>query len=234
MFKRIVFALLAVILAVMVCACGKNKQQVPEILPTPAEEALVKLRTIPEYPEGYPTIDDVVAQYKKACQAIGWIANTELAASDGDYGYKAHGMTYYKVLPDCYLGSKDAGKNPEADQLIYNMETLEAYFATLMTAEDASNYIIDITESYDVPKFIENEAGELYVLPYEFPPAGYEDDSTDTFELAKNEDGSYTLTVYYNTLDEEGNFKAQRSRDFKYVKKDGRWVFEDFILIKQH
>ena len=199
-----------------------------------ANAALEKMRAVPEYPEGYPTLDDVVAQYKRTCQAVGWIVGTELAAYDGDYGYKAYDMTYYKVLPDCYLGSKDAGKNPDAEQLIYNMETLEAYFATLVTADEAKDYILDIEDSFEVPKFVENEKGELYVLPYAFPPAGYADDSTDTFELFANDDGSYTLTVHYSTLDDEDNIDREHTYDVKYVNENGRWVFENFRLVKQH
>ena len=199
-----------------------------------AAAALEKLNVIPEYPAGHPTLDDVVSQYKKTCEAIGWIVGTELVATDGDYAHEAYGMKYYKVLPDCYLGSKLAGKNPDAQQLIYNKETLEAYLATLITETDAHEYVIDIKESFEVPKFTESKNGELYALPYAFPPAGYADDSTDTFELTSNGDGSYTLTVHYNTLDDDDNIEAECSYDVKYVKKDGRWVFEDFILVKQH
>ena len=199
-----------------------------------AATALEKLSVIPSYPAGYPTLEDVVAQYKKTCEAIGWIVGTELVATDGDYTYKANGMTYYKVLPDCYLGSGKAGKNPDAEQLIYNKETLEAYFATLMDKVDAHDYILDIKESFEVPKFVHSKNGELYALPYAFPPAGYADDSTDTFELKSNGDGSYTLFVHYNTLDDEDKVDRTHTYDVRYVKKDGRWVFEDFILVKQH
>lgn len=199
-----------------------------------AAAALEKMSVVPEYPEGYPTLDDVVAQYKKACQAIGWIVNTELAASDGDYGYDAHGMTYYKVLPDCYLGAAKAGKDPNAEKLIYNKETLEAYLATLISADEARDYVLDIDDSFEIPKFVEAGNGALYVLPYAFPPAGYGDDSTDTFDLTANGDGSYTLSVHYNTLDDEDNVEATHTYDVKYVKKDGRWVFENFLLVKQH
>lgn len=199
-----------------------------------AKAALQKLSVIPEYPAGYPTLDDVTAQYKRATEAIGWIVGTELVATDGDYTYSSHGMTYYKVLPDCYLGAKQAGKNPDADMLIYNKETFEAYLATLIAKDEAHEYIVDITESFDVPRFVESKNGELYALPYAFPPAGYGEDSTDTFDLKANADGGYTLSVHYNTLDEEDNVEATRTYDVKYVKKDGRWVFEDFRVVKQH
>lgn len=263
MLKRIVFAVLAVaVICLGLCSCKiqpQNDEIPPFVKNDPAtkpvedqpskdtvqdiskeevsklaEEALIKLKTIPEYPEGYPTLDDVVAQYKKACQAIGWIVNTELAASDGDYGYDAHGMTYYKVLPDCYLGAAKAGKDPDAEKLIYNKETLEAYLATLISADEARDYVLDIDDSFEIPKFVEAGNGALYVLPYAFPPAGYGDDSTDTFDLTANDDGSYTLSVHYNTLDDEDNVEATHTYDVKYVNKDGRWVFENFLLVKQH
>ena len=199
-----------------------------------ASVALEKLNAIPSYPAGYPKLDDVVEQYKKTCQAIGWIVGTELVATDGDYTHEAYGMKYYKVLPDCYLGSGKAGKNPDAEQLIYNKETLEAYLATLIGKEDAHEYVLDIKESFEVPRFTQSKNGELYALPYAFPPAGYADDSTDTFELKSNGDGSYTLSVHYNTLDDEDNVDRAHIYDAKYVKKDGRWVFERFRLVKQH
>lgn len=199
-----------------------------------ASAALEKLNTVPAYPAGYPKLDDVVSQYKKTCQAIGWIVGTELVATDGDYTHEAYGMKYYKVLPDCYLGSVKAGKDPDADKLIYNKETLEAYLATLIGKDEAHEYVLDITESFEVPKFTQSKNGELYALPYAFPPAGYADDSTDTFELKANGDGSYTLSVHYSTLDDEDKPDRTHTYDVKYVKKDGRWVFENFILVKQH
>lgn len=237
MFKKSLFALIAVLMVIMVCSCGAAKDRAEalqdEVL-TPAEAALEKLKAVPEYPEGYPTPEDVVSQYKKTCQAIGWIVGTELIATDGDYGYDANGLKYYKVLPDCYLGEKQAGKDEAAEQLIFDLETLEAYYATLISADEAHDYVLDINESFEVPRLVENENGELYALPYAFPPAGYADDSTDTFELIANKDGSYTLVVHYNTLDDEDNIDGEYTYKVKYVKKDGRWVFENFLLVKQH
>jgi hypothetical protein len=62
--------------------------------------------------------------------------------------------------------------------------------------------------------------------------SGYGDD--DSYELSANDDGSYTFTVHYTLLDEKGNVRANRSRDFEYANIDGRWVFKNFVLIKQH
>lgn len=197
-----------------------------------AAVALEKLSAVPEYPAGYPTLEDVVAQYKRANEAIGWIVGTEKIATDLDYTHEAHGLTYSKVLADCYLGAKNAGKNPDADMLIYNKETLEAYIATLIDEEDAYNYILDITESFDVPKFIESKNGELYALPYAFPAKGYGEE--DEYELIANADGSYTLKVTYDILDENDEVEKQGEYKAKYVKKNGRWVFENFRVVKQH
>lgn len=262
--KKIFAVLIACLTVFMLCACGENRNesghggaienvpsspqnkpsQKPETNPSSQQpqaditplvsQALEKLAAIPEYPEGYPTVEAVSAQYKKTCQAIGWIVGTELVATDADYTYEAHGLKYYKVLPDCYLGSKDAGKNPDADMLIYNKETFEAYLATLISSDEASDYIADIDESFEVPRFIEDRNGELYALPYAFPPAGYADDSTDTFELAANDDGSYTLTVRYFTLDDDDNPDREHTYSVKYVNENGRWVFKNFRLVKQH
>ncbi|MBQ7398869.1 MAG: hypothetical protein IJW06_00225 [Clostridia bacterium] len=197
-----------------------------------AAVALEKLSVIPEYPAGYPTLDDVVSQYKKATEAIGWIVGTELVATDADYTYQAYDMKYYKVLPDCYLGTKAAGKNPDAEMLIYNKKTFEAYLATLISADEASDYILDITDSFEIPRFVESKNGELYALPYAFPAAGYGEE--DTYELKANDDGSYTLSVTYDILDENDEVERQGVYNVKYVQKDGRWVFENFRVVKQH
>ena len=236
MFKNKVLILLSVML--VLCSCSVQKQEQNDTTQngsvSPAEEALVKMEKAPVYPEGYPSLDDVVSQYKRTCQAIGWIVGTELVATDADYTYEAHGMKYYKVLPDCYLGSAKAGKDDAAEKLIFNKETLEAYYATLIRAEEAGDYVLDIDESFEVPRFVEDEKGELYALPYAFPPAGYADDSTDKFELVSNDDGSYTLVVHYNTLDDNDEADREHTYKVKYVNENGRWVFENFRLVKQH
>lgn len=197
-----------------------------------ASVALEKLNTVPEYPEGFPTLEAVVAQYERANEAIGWIIGTEKIATDSDYTHEAYGMTYSKVLPDCYLGARNAGKNPDADMLIYNKETFEAYLATLIDADEAHDYVLDIKESFDIPKFVESKNGELYALPYAFPAAGYGEE--DSYELIPNADGSYTLKVTYTLLDDEDKVRGESVYNAKYVKKNGRWVFENFRVVKQH
>lgn len=213
----------------------KNDEQSSTVNIEPlASEALEKLRTVSEYPEGYPTVEYASSQYKRLCEAIGWIVGTELVATDGEYTYEAYGMKYSRVLPDCYLGAAKAGKNPDAQMLIFNKETYEAYLATMISADEAADYIMDIDESFEVPRFVESENGELYALPYAFPPAGYADDSTDTFELVANDDGSYTLIVHYFTLDDDDNIDREHTYNVKYVNENGRWVFKNFRLVKQH
>ena len=197
-----------------------------------ADAALEKMSEIPEYPEVYPTLDAVASQYRRANEAIGWVVGTELVATDGNYTITKDGMQYSRVLPDCYLGALKAGKDENADMLIYNMETLEAYFATLIRADEAHEYIVDIKESFEIPKFVEASNGELYALPYAFAPSGYGED--DTYELRPNGDGSYTLSVHYTTLDEEDKPDGEYVYDVKYVNENGRWVFEDFRVVKQH
>ena len=97
MFKNKVLILLSVML--VLCSCSVQKQEQNDTTQnssvSPAEEALVKMEKAPVYPEGYPSLDDVVSQYKRTCQAIGWIVGTELVATDADYTYEAHGMKYY-------------------------------------------------------------------------------------------------------------------------------------------
>ena len=207
-------------------------RQTKEEIDALAAAALEKMAVIPEYPAGYPTLEDVVAQYEKANEAIGWVLGTETAANDADDTHTAHGMKYYRVLPDCYLGVKEAGKNPDAEKLIYNKETLKAYFATLIHPDEAAEYIRDITESFDIPRFVENSVGALYVIPYAFPPSGFGEENT--YELQKNDDGSYTLTVRFALLDEEDKEDGEYTYKVKYIKHDGRWVFRDFIVVKQH
>lgn len=214
-----------------VTSSGATKEEIDAL----ASAALEKMSKIPEYPEGYPTLEDVVEQYEKANMAVGWIVNTEKVATDLSDTYEAHGLTYYRVKPDCHYGehelSHHASELGETEKLIYNKETFEAYLATLIHPDEATNYIIDIKESFDVPKFVENKSGALYALPYSYPVLGYGEE--DTYELTDNGDGSYTFTVGYTTLNDDGSVRKENVRKFGYINVDGRWVFENFIVIKQ-
>ena len=195
-----------------------------------ADAALEKMSIVPEYPEGYPTLDDVVAQYEKANQAIGWIINTEPMATNPDDTHKAHGFVYQRVLPDCHYGD-DAGKSEDNQKLIYDRATLEAYIATLIHPEEASDYMIDLLEGFDVPRITAASNGALYALTYPYTPEGYGED--DKYELTPNGDGSYTFSVTYTTLADDGSVEGEYTKNYGYENVDGRWVFTNFRVIKQ-
>lgn len=111
------------------------------------------------------------------------------------------------------------------------METLEAYIATLISADEAREYIYDIENSFEVPKFIEKENGALYALPYSYPISGYTKE--EVYSLEEDGDGTYTFTVKYGVIKQDGT-TVEKSRDFSYEMIGGRWVFTDFIVIKQN
>ena len=212
----------------------KNKQEAEDIEAL-AGEALEKMAKVPEYPEGYPTLEDVVAQYEKANAAIGWIVRTESVVTYPDDNFWYEGVQYQRVRPDCYLGKEvlldGTDEDKGADMLIYNLETLEAYFATLIHPEEASDYIGDIENDFTLPRFIERD-GKLYAISIAFPASGYRDE--DVYELVLNDDGNYTFSVKYATLDENGDVYKEFTEDFGYENVDGRWVFTNFRVIKQH
>ena len=205
---------------------GESKAQIKKL----ADKALERLEKMPEYPAGYPPLDDVVPQYKKANTAIGWILKTEVIATDPADTYKSDGMTYQRVKPDCHLGIHNHAHGEE-EQLIYNKKTLEAYIATLIHPEEAKDYMIDLDEGYDVPRLVTGTNGALYALTFSFSPTGYGEE--ETYELSKNSDGSYTFTVNYTVKGKDGKPDRQQQHSFPYVKVDGRWVFENFIVLKQ-
>ena len=204
----------------------ETKTQIKEL----ADKALERLKAIPEYPAGYPTLDDVVAQYKKANAAIGWIINTEVIATDPSDTYVSDGMTYERVKPDCHLGVHNH-EHAEEEHLIYNKKTLEAYIATLIHPEEAKDYMIDLAEGYDVPRLVTGTNGALYALTFSITPSGYGEE--ETYELTENDDGSYTFTVTYTVKGKDGKPDKQHRHSFPYTKVDGRWVFENFIVLKQ-
>lgn len=194
-----------------------------------AAAALEKLNKVPEYPEGYPTLEDVVTQYANANTAIGWIISTAQLATDAGDTFEANGMTYQRVKPDCHL----AGHNHEhadEEKLIYNKETLEAYIATLIHPDEAKDYMIDLREGYEIPRIVSGDNGALYALPFTYTPSGYGD---ETYELTKNNDESYTFTVNYSVKSRDGGEDNLYQHSFPYTKVDGRWVFENFIVIRQ-
>lgn len=199
-----------------------------------ADAAIEKMKAVPQYPAGYPTLDAVVEQYKKAAMAVGWIVNTEKIATDSNDTYEENGMTYQRVKPDCHYGEHELDhlekEGKETEKLIYNKESFEAYLATLIHPEEASDYMLDLKEGYDVPRLVAGDNGALYALPFSYSPSGYGDE--ETYELTSNGDGSYTFTVNYTVVGNGGE-KKTRKQMIDYVKVDGRWVFENFILYRQ-
>ena len=256
--KKTVAVLAAVMAAVAFASCKQEPQREikvpePEYEPTPmvdikdkeenqtygkeskeeikalASAALEKLGAKFES-SSEPTIESVYSQYEAANRAIGWIINTSFIATDEEDTYKAFGMTYERVLPDCQYGKK-AGESQDNEKLIYNKETLEAYLATLIHPDEASDYMVDLEDGFEIPRIIEASNGALYALPYYYEPEGY--GKEDKYNLTKNNDGSYTFVVTYTVLGDEGEEDREYTRNFRYANVDGRWVFERFVVIKQ-
>lgn len=220
----------------------KEEQSTETIINKPSKEeidalaadALEVLQQVPIYPAGYPTLDDVVEHYKKATAAIGWIIGTEKVALDSADTTKKYGLSYNRVKPDCHYGEHELAHHKEelgdTEKLIYNLETLEAYLCTLINPEEVAEYMVDNKE---LKKFVEADNGALYAISFSYIPEGYAKDSEDKYTLIDNGDGGYTFTVDYGVLDEDGKEKRRSKESFDFIKLDGRWIFEDFRVIKQ-
>ena len=195
-----------------------------------SDAAAEKLSVIPEYPEGYPNLDDVVAQYERANEAVGWIINTSYLATEPSDTHKAHGLIYQRVLPDCHYGDM-AGESEDNEKLIYTRDNLEAYLSTLIHPDEAHDYMIDLKEGYEVPRITAASNGALYALTFPYYPEGY--GKKDEYELVDNGDGSYTFIVKYTTINDEDVEEGPFTQKFGYENVDGRWVFTNFRVIKQ-
>ncbi len=198
-----------------------------------AAEALEKLRTVPEYPDTFPTLEDAKRLFERATVAVGWICNTESVPTIPGDTYEKNGLIYHRVRPDCHYGSHLLSEHGhelgETEKLIYNWETLTAYLETMIAPEEVYEFIYDAKE---IKKFTQDKAGRLYVLPFSVAPEGFSDDVD--FELNANDDGSYTLSVTYRILKADGSVKMERTENFKLIKLDnGRWVFKTFRVIWQ-
>lgn len=199
-----------------------------------AAAALEVLGEIPDYPESFPTLEDVTEYYHKANEAIGWIASTQKIAFDSSDIIEKNGIVYHRVKPEFHLGyhkvSDHASEITDADRLIYNLETFKAYLCTLINPEEVNEYMID---NKDLKKFVEGNNGALYALPFSYIPQGYSKDEDDKYSLNKNSATSYTFTVEYAVIDKETKTSTPKSASFDFVKLDGRWVFDTFRVIKQ-
>lgn len=196
-----------------------------------AQKAMEILEAVPQYPEGYPTLKDVAEVYEKANMAIGWIISTEPMAVYDDDTIVSNGIEYKRVRPDCHYGEHalkhHADKLGETQKLIYDKKTLEAYLSTLINPEEAKEYMED---AKDLKKFAVDKAGNLYVLPFSYTPSGY---GEENYTLDDNGDGTYTFNVKYTLVDEDGNVYKNRQESFDFVQIDGRWLFDDFRVIRQ-
>ncbi len=245
----IIIAAIAVVSVFVSCKSDKEAEQTPTVIPEQqvetmytsdaeeikrlSEQVVELLSQNPTYDEGYPTVDDVIARYKMANIAIGWIAGTEAVATDKRDLYEYDGFMYERVRPDCFYGKELLESSQNSDQtarLIYNMKTLECYLATLIGKEDAKEYMVDIS-GYDMPKFVEAPNGALYAIPYSYPVSGYTDE--EAYALSDDGDGTYTFTVNYGVIKADGTV-VQKSHDFGFENIDGRWVFTDFRILKQN
>lgn len=197
-----------------------------------SKQAVDILSKVPEYPGGYPTLADAASLYKKANMAIGWIISTEPVAVYENNTITVDGLPYKKVRPDCFYGAhalshhKDELKDTQ--KLIFDLDSLEAYLKTLVSAEEAKNYMED---ARDLKKFTEDKNGNLYVMDFSYVPQGY---GEETYTLDDNGDGTYTFNVSYQLVDEDGEVYKERVRHYDLVKnEEGRWVFDEFIVIRQ-
>lgn len=207
----------------------EQKIQERENLSRRAVEIMSK---VPQYPAGYPTQEDALELYNRAKMAIGWIVSTGPVAVYDDITLSKNGLQYKRVRPDCYYGYHTLEHHKdelgETQQLIFDKQTLEAYLRTMISSQEASTYMEDIK---DLRKFVQDDAGYLYVLPFFYVAQGY---GEETYELVNNGDGTYTFNVTYGLLDDEGNEYTKRTEGFDLIQEDGRWVFRRFRVIKQN
>jgi len=207
---------------------GKDKEFVDDL----SNQAVEIMGKLPEYPEGYPTLEDVSNVYKKANMAVGWIVSTEPVPVYDNVTITVDGIKYCRVRPDCFYGAanlqKYADKADEFQKLIFDFDSLEAYLCTLMSPQEAELYIED---AKDLKKFTEDENGYLYALPFSYTPEGF---GKEVYTLDDNGDGTYTFNVKYELVDEDGKVYKEKTKEFNFIQVDGRWVFEDFVVIRQN
>jgi hypothetical protein len=167
---------------------------------------------VPQYSEGYPTADDIATAYNAANTAFGWMALTSVPPLDREDTYVVDNVTYYRVdVP-----------------YIQSLSDLELYYNTLFDA-DTVQMLMEVNG--EIGRFIENPDGGIYCIGFTYTPEGYSEE--EVFTVTKNSDTSYTYSVAYHTVDEEGNKKHDHKENFKFEKVDGRWIFVDFYVYRQ-
>lgn len=220
--KRIIA--LACALLVMSCLFGcskKNKTQGDESKQNESqvtenggktESADKSWADVPDYPDTYPTQEDVATAYNAACTAFGWMTLTSAAPLDPEDTYVFDNITYYRV----------------DNKYIQSLSDLELYYKTLFS-DDIVDLLMDVNE--EIGRFVENPDGGLYSMGFTYKPQGFSEE--ETFELVKNSEDSYNYNVSYYTVDEDGNKKHDHKEYFKYEKVDGRWIFTNFYVYRQ-
>ncbi len=202
------------------------------------EQALEAINTPPQYPEDYMTLETATKLYERANEAVGWIVRTKKVAvyPEETISVDISGMavTYYRVRPDCHYGLHDLTHHAQqlgnTSKLIFNLDTLEAYLATVVGEVEAEMLIMDLEDEV-VPMFVERD-NKLYAHNIIYTPEGFSDEETYTF--ADNGDDTFDFTVSYSTLNDDGSVKKNKSKTFTILKENGRYVFSDFRVIKQN
>ncbi len=166
---------------------------------------------IPDYPEGYPTEQNIIDAYKTAADAVGWFSITTVPPLDTDKSMDVDGITYYKVK----------------SEQVNSLETLKMYLETLFDT-DMADLLIDLNDENQ--RFIDGDDG-LYCTSFAFEPSYYSDE--ETYAVTKVSDDEYKLAVSYQLLNDDGSVKDDRTQNCTFKKINGRWVFYNFILYRQ-
>lgn len=166
---------------------------------------------IPDYPEGYPTEQNIIDAYKTAADVVGWFSIISTPPLDTEKTVDVDGLTYCKVK----------------SEQVTSIDTLRKYLETLFDY-DMADLLIDIND--ENKRFIERDDG-LYCTSFSFLPTGYSDE--ENYAVTKVSDEEYKLAVSYQVLNDDGSVKADRIQNCTFKKIDGRWVFYNFILYRQ-
>ncbi len=206
---RLLCIILCVFMAFSLVSCKKDKvenQNQPEKLESADWDKL------PEYAQGYPSAQEVVTAYKQANDPFCWFVQTKLPPLDKEDEYMYNGIPYYRVL---------------SDQIV-NLETLEKYL-TLFYNDEIVELLIDVNS--EIEKFVEDENGNLYCNAFAYVPEGIGE--KEDYKVEKNSETSYTLTVSFDRLKEDGSIRGKGTERYVYEKIDGRWLFTRYRIFRQ-
>lgn len=206
--KKFALVLCAIVLTLCLFGCNKDNTENNSIV----ESNDKSWADVPEYSKEYPTADDIATAYNAANTAFGWMALTSVPPLDREDTYVVDGVTFYRVdVPH-----------------INSLSDLELYYKTLFDT-DTVQMLMEVNE--EIGRFIENPEGGIYCYGFSYEPKGYSEE--EVFTVTKNSDTSYTYTVSYHTVDEEGNKKRDHNDSFRFEKVDGRWIFIGFYAYRQ-